>query len=118
MDFLNWLINHSLVVAYDVLDYYEIDDATFLKLKIVLTDNSVLYTKEYLDESTRNYAFQWQKSDNTWLMRWDNVPHFPKLRSFPHHKHDYRSGTEVVTDSSDISLGEVLSYIHTQLINS
>jgi hypothetical protein len=35
MDFLNWLINHSLVAAYDVLDYYEIDDATFLKLKIV-----------------------------------------------------------------------------------
>ncbi|WP_461108353.1 toxin-antitoxin system TumE family protein [Spirosoma koreense] len=91
------------------------DDATFLKLKIVLTDSSVLYTKEYIDESIRNYAFQWQTAHNLWLMRWDNAPHFPKLTSFPHHRHDYRSGSEVVTDSVDITLTEVLTYIQTQL---
>ncbi|CAN5218434.1 DUF6516 family protein [soil metagenome] len=117
MDFLAWLTNHSLVVEYDVLDYYELDDATFLKLKIVLTDTSVLYTKEYIDEYARSYAFQWQRADNIWRMRWDNVPHFPKLASFRHHKHDYRSGSEVVTESFDISLAEVLAYIHSQLTN-
>ncbi len=44
-------------------------------------------------------------------MRWDNVPHFPKLISFPHHKHDYRNDSEVVTSSFDISLAEILTYI-------
>lgn len=115
--FLDWIRDHPLVLYFDVLDYYDIDDATLLKLRLVLTDGSLLFTKEYLDESTRKYAFQWQKADNTWLMRWDNVPHFPKLSSFPDHKHDYRQGTEIVTDSVDITLTEVLTYIDNQLKN-
>jgi hypothetical protein len=118
MDFLNWLDQHPLVIDYDVLDHYDLDDATLLKLRLVLVDKSVLFTKEYVDETTRNYAFQWQTADHTWLMRWDNVPHFPKLASFPHHRHDYRQLTETVTDSYDITLSEVLTYIHSQLKNS
>ena len=118
MDFLNWLDQHPLVISYDVLNHYDLDDATLLKLRIDLLDGSVLFTKEYIDESVRKYAFQWQKADDSWLIRWDNVPHFPKLISFPHHKHDYRNGSEVVTDSFDISLVEVLTYIHSQLTDS
>lgn len=117
MDFLDWLNQHPLVISYDVVNHYDIEDATLLKLRIVLIDESVLYTKEYVDESTRNYAFQWQTADYTWLVRWANVPHFPKLASFPHHKHDYRSGSEVVTDSFNISLAEVLAYVQSQLTN-
>lgn len=117
MVFLDWLSNHPLVRQYEVLDYYDLDDATLVKLRIILVDESLLFTKEYVDEFTRKYAFQWQTADNKWLVRWDNVPHFPKLSSFPHHKHDYRQDLETVTDSVDISLVEVLTYIHNQLTN-
>lgn len=116
MDYsIDWLDRHPLVASYDVLDYYDIDDATLLKLRIILLDGSVLFTKEYTDETKHNYAFHWQKADATWLMRWDNVPHFPKLASFPHHQHDYRSGTEVVTDSHNVTLTDVLFYVSSQL---
>lgn len=115
MDFLNWLAQHPLVIRYDMLEHYDIDDATLWKLRIVLMDGSVLFTKEYNEEEIRKYAFHWQKADEAWLLRWDNVPHFPKLISFPHHKHDYRSGPEIVTESFNISLSEVLTYIQSQL---
>ena len=59
MDFLNWLAQHPLVTHYDVLDHYDLDDATLLKLRIVLVDESVLFTKEYVDETVRKYAFHW-----------------------------------------------------------
>lgn len=115
MNFLDWLDQHPLVIHYDVLDYYDLDDATLLKLRITLTDRSVLFTKEYVDEAVRKYAFHWQQTDATWLMRWDNVPHFPALASFPHHRHDYRPMVELGTDSYDITLSEVLIYIQRQL---
>lgn len=106
------------VSKYEVLVHEHTADKFQLKLRIEFTDKSVLYTNEYIGNLIRKYAFQWQTVNSSWLVRWDNVPHFPKLSSFPHHKHDYRSGSEIVTDSFDISLAEVLTYIHDQLTNS
>ena len=105
----------SIVHKFKVLLHEHTIDKFQLKLRIEFTDTSVLYTNEYITASIRKYAFQWQAADNTWLVRWDNVPHFPKLTSFPHHKHDYQTGQEVVTDSFDISLTEVLAFIQTRL---
>ncbi len=45
MDFLNWLDQHPLVISYDVLNHYDLDDATLLKLRIDLLDGSVLLRK-------------------------------------------------------------------------
>ncbi|GAB4010587.1 DUF6516 family protein [Spirosoma migulaei] len=112
------LNENPIVSKYDVLVHEHTADKFQLKLRIEFTDLSVLYTNEYIGNLVRKYAFQWQTGNTSWLVRWDNVPHFPKLASFPHHKHDYRSGSEVVTDSFDISLAEVLVYIHDQLTNS
>ena len=115
MSFKDWLDQHPLINQYSILEHSAVDDAIFLKLRLQLIDNSVLFTKEYTDNSSRKYAFHWQHNDGRWLIRWDNVPHFPKLASFPHHKHDYQSGSEIVTDSFNITLSEVLAYIRTQL---
>lgn len=112
---LDGLESSSFITGYDVLKY-EYTAAKFqLRLRIEFTDHSVLYTNEYIGSGIRKYAFQWQTADNIWLMRWDNVPHFPKLASYPHHKHDYQGGSEVVTVSFDISLTDVLIYIRSQL---
>ncbi len=110
-----WLENHPLISSYEITRRDNEDDGVLLKMKMVLVDGSVLHTKEYTDLYVRNYSFHWQTADDAWLVRWDNVPHFPRLASFPHHKHDYLKGQELVTDSFDISLAEVLIYIDDQL---
>ena len=98
-------------IFYSILRHDQKENTVLIKLRIELVDGSILHMKEYTDLYTRNYAFHWQQADDTWLVRWDNAHHFPKLASFPHHQHDYRTGEEIVNDSFDISLIEVLEYI-------
>lgn len=33
------------------------------------------------------YAYHYQRSDGELVFRYDNVPHYPGIRTFPHHKH-------------------------------
>ncbi|AUD02007.1 toxin-antitoxin system TumE family protein [Spirosoma pollinicola] len=114
---LDDLDKNSFISQYDVLKYEHTTVKFQLRLQIKFIDQSVLFTNEYIGSTIRKYAFHWQQFDNQSIIRWDNAPHFPKLSSFPHHKHDYRQALEIVTDSVDISLVEVLTYIHNQLTN-
>jgi hypothetical protein len=109
------LENRPIVHRLKVLLHDHTADKFQLKLRIEFIDESVLYTNEYITSTIRKYAFQWQTASDSWLVRWDNVPHFPKITSFPHHRHDYRTGQEVVTDSFDVVLIDVLIYIGDQL---
>jgi hypothetical protein len=42
------------------------------------------------------YRYHFQDKQNKLVFRYDNMPHFPGLENFPHHKHlpDKISGTE------------------------
>jgi hypothetical protein len=33
------------------------------------------------------YRYHFQDGDKSLVFRYDNTPHFPGLKSFPHHKH-------------------------------
>jgi hypothetical protein len=112
---LQVLADKSVVRQYEVLLYERTPVKFQLKLRIDLTDHSVLFTNDYVSPEKRKYAFQWQNADDTWLMRWDNAPHFSKLAAFPHHRHDYRSMPETVSDSHNITLADALDYISRHL---
>ena len=34
-----------------------------------------------------DYRYHYQGAENQLIFRYDSTPHFPKLPSFPHHKH-------------------------------
>lgn len=44
----------------------------------VVVDNQI----KYID-----YRYHFQDEQNSLIFRYDSTPHFPKLPSFPHHKH-------------------------------
>jgi hypothetical protein len=118
MNYLSWLNTLPIIAQYEIIRLEHTQDKLFAKLRISLVDGSVLHTKEFSDSTTRKYAFHWQKTDEQWMVRWDNAPHFPQLIFFPHHRHDYRQATEVVTESFDITLLDVLQYIQEQLTST
>lgn len=97
---LELLANDSFVSRYDVLLYEHTTLKFQLKLRVEFIDQSVLFTNDFIGADKRKYAFHWQRADETWLVRWDNALHFPKLASFPHHKHDYQSGSEILPIAS------------------
>ncbi len=50
------------------------------------------------------YRYQYMDAEQNLIFRYDNAPHHPEVRSFPHHKHTLGG----VTDGQEPGLAEVL----------
>ncbi len=98
---------YPCIVDYTVVEHIPSEINFLLRLRIEFIDASVLFTHERVQKGVLKYSYHWQSVSNEAIVRWDNAPHYRTLASFPHHRHDYRSGSEVVSDSYGISLTEV-----------
>jgi len=107
MEIFKSLNTSDIIKDFEISDYKRWQDGYYLKLKITLKDNTVLFVREYADNIERNYSFHWQDTDNKLIVRWDNACHHRHIKTYPHHKHI----DETVRESFDISLNEVLLYI-------
>ena len=107
MEIFKLLEQSPVVHKFEVLDYKRWKRGRYIKLKIALKDDSLLFAREYLDENERYYSFHWQDKDDNLLIRWDNARHHQYIETYPHHKHI----AETVKESFEISLSDVLAYI-------
>ncbi|MHA1265324.1 MAG: toxin-antitoxin system TumE family protein [Candidatus Helarchaeota archaeon] len=113
----NIIKNHPIINHF-TLNFDEIDDSTgYLKGKLELIDGSILYFNEFFEIQKNTavrlkYKYQWQNDMGDLKIRWDNVPHYPNINTFPHHKHN----TNGVHPASIITLKEVLDLILDKLI--
>lgn len=112
MDTLKWLEQATCVKSYEVHDFRQWSDGLYYKVKIVFSDQSILFAKEYIDSSERNYSFHWQTENNALIMRWDNAPHYRNIETFPHHKHDEN---DCITESTTISFKDVIKIIQRKI---
>ena len=55
------------------------------------------------------YRYHFQDTKNKLIFRYDNTPHYPNLKSFPHHKHSKREVIAVEKPSIPNVLEEVKS---------
>jgi hypothetical protein len=107
MEVFSLLDSSPIVLTYKIIDFKFWETGSYVKIQIVLIDNSVLHVREYNDEFERNYSFHWQDSLGAFLLRWDNAPHHKNLKTFPHHMHK----NNLIEESNVISLKDVLKYI-------
>ena len=54
------------------------------------------------------YRYHFQDTDNNLILRYDNTPHFPGLKTFPHHKHLQ----DKVIDAKRPSISEVIKEVN------
>jgi len=112
------IVKNNPIIIHFSLDFDEINSITgYLKGKLELIDGSILYFIEYFEiqENTANrlkYKYQWQSKKGNLICRWDNVPHYPDLDTFPHHMHD-KNG---VYASSDMDLKNIIDLIMNKII--
>ena len=57
-----------------------------MRARAHLKGGYVLHINESLGSSYRNYSYHVQKRDRM-VRRWDNAPHWPAMKPFPHHLH-------------------------------
>ena len=80
------------------------------KAKLILKNGSSLYISEVWKDKYRiKYSYYWFDVEENMIMDWDNAPHYPRLKSFPHHKHIGKKGN--VEGSYEIPLTEIFDII-------
>jgi hypothetical protein len=58
-----------------------------IKGRLAFIDGSILDFSEKLLKDRRRYRFHYMDAKNNLIVRWDNVPHYRHLPTFPFHKH-------------------------------
>lgn len=89
------------------------EDIGFIRGEIWFPDESVLYFREFVQVQNPferyMYVYHYQSSERNIIFRYDNTPHFPNLKTFPHHKHE--SNESNVIESSQPDLPSILEEI-------
>lgn len=89
------------------------EDGFYIKIRVLLIDDSELYIREYSDVDERNYSYHWQDVNKQILMRWDNSGHHKHIETYPHHVH-YDNN---ILPSYHISCEEILKDIEGKILS-
>lgn len=108
MDIIKLLKKYPFVSDTEVIQYLCWEKGYYFKIKVLLTNTTILFITEYLDEEEKNYSYHWQKSTGKLISRWDNSPHHKNILTFPHHKHTSDGN---ILESREITLDDVLNWI-------
>jgi hypothetical protein len=101
----------ELFTAIHVLELIDEQSVKLIKIKAEIRDGSLLFVTELHTDEYQKYSYHWQKQNGELIMRWDNKPHWKKMKTFPHHKHD----RDKVLPSHRINMDEVISEIEKSL---
>ena len=86
-----------------------------LRATASLKGGYVLHINEALGRGFRRYSYHVQKGEQM-VRRWDNAPHWPDMKTFPHHLH---LGSEKnVLESREVIVEDVLDEMKTILSHS
>jgi len=102
----------KIIKNYQVKSFKRFGHARSLIAQVEFIDESVLYIRDYLFlNGKRKYVYHWQDRKGNLIIRWDNSPHYPELKTFPHHKHV----GEKILESTETTLEEVLEEIEKRI---
>jgi predicted RNase H-like nuclease (RuvC/YqgF family) len=85
-DILDALSTSEIVQELVVLVLVKEPAKQALRAKVSLKGGYVMYITEAFGKGFRSYSYHIQK-DGKMVRRWDNAPHWPEMKTFPHHFH-------------------------------
>jgi len=110
---LNLLQKSKIVSDLDILNFVDEEDIQVLYVRATLIDKSILFVRELATKTESKYSYHWQSKTKKLICRWDNAPHYPNVKTFPHHKHD--GSKQNVLPSKEITLEKVLEVIEKRI---
>lgn len=107
------IISSRLIKSYKIQAERIGEEEGYLRVKAEITNGDVLELFEYyvLDGGKvklDKYSFHWQDGKGELVRRWDNAPHYPAVRNFPHHIH---FGEVEIRPGRETKIEEVLEII-------
>jgi len=107
---LSFIEESKIVKSYEIQDFKQGKDSYYLKIKLILIDESEFCNREYTSEREYLYSYHWQNKDGKLRIRWDNAPHHKEIKTFPHHKH-----SPDLRESTEIGLEEIMRFMETKM---
>ncbi|MHC1595111.1 MAG: toxin-antitoxin system TumE family protein [Methanotrichaceae archaeon] len=86
LEILDALSSSEIVLEIAVIVLIQEPGRQALRIKASLRDGYTLYINEAIGHSFRSYSYHVLKS-NSMVRRWDCAPHWPEMKTFPHHVH-------------------------------
>jgi hypothetical protein len=83
-----------------------VSDSYIFKVRVELINGWLLDYWEHKTPNLRRYSFH-VFFNRQMIVRWDNTPHYPELKGFPHHKHEGKT----VIGSTDMTIHMVLEQL-------
>ncbi len=83
----------------------------FISGHLLEMHEAIVISNEQLEHL--DYRYHFQDPDNQLIFRYDSTPHFPNLKTFPHHKHFY----DQVFPSTKPALSDVIQEACTMIKN-
>jgi hypothetical protein len=123
MDYLEsvkkFLLTDFRIIRHQIIREFEESEKAYIRARLTLSDGSFLEFSEYIEWATQDdiritdYSYHWIDKDGKFLRRWDNTPHFPKLKNFPYHIHN--GETDQVMPGKSLNIFAVLDEIAARL---
>lgn len=113
------ILADSFVIDFKILKYVDRSNNGHMRARVIFSDESNLEFSEFIEQSAENairlvtYSYHWTDHNDKLIRRWDNANHFPKLKDFPHHIHEGKTG-EVIS-GKPINIFEALDEIAASL---
>ncbi len=109
-------ITSHIVRTWRIKSEYVGKEEGYIRIKDRLRNGDVLEAFEFVvlqdnQIKLQAYRFHWQSRQGALIKRWDNAPHYPKVKGFPHHVHMLSGQQELVEPSQPLNTIEVLKLI-------
>lgn len=105
-DILDALSSSEIVEEIEVMILVQEPGRQALRAAAKLEGGYVLFINEALGRDVRRYSYHIQKEDKM-VRRWDNAPHWPDMKTFPHHLHI--ESNKNVSECQEVLIGDVLN---------
>jgi len=106
-----YLIISPVIKSYTTVREFLKELEGYIRIKAILKNDDELEIFIYIKINGKlkqdKYSFHWQSKDGKLIKRWDNAPHHPELKTFPHHLHH---GSEILPNHQ-LDIFQVLKLI-------
>lgn len=109
-DILDALSSSEVVEEVEVVVLVQEPGRQALRAVATLVGGYVLHINEALGRDFRRYSYHVQK-ETKMVRRWDNAPHWPDMKTFPHHLHI--ESEKKISECREVFVEDVLNEIET-----
>ncbi len=101
----------EIIKNFEFTDFNSGSNFYYYKAKLILINSTILFIREYVSSTEHAYSYHWQDPKGKMIIRWDNSPHYKKLKTFPHHKH-----TPDIEESYETNISDIMKLIEKKLL--